>query len=173
MAAHPEHCYGLFYIGVKSCPIGSGSNNIALPRNEMGSDSVDPVEIAKPCSRSYYQRDFRSKKHRSSLQYGKTEAGIVIRSKISPISWECRTGGAYSIKGPSATPEVKMSHIPSDPRITPVGRWSREFSQDELPQLLNILKGDMSLVGPRPILPVFGRSQARTISPYDTYYVYN
>lgn len=61
--------------------------------------------------------------------------------------------------------DVNGNLLPDEKRLTAVGKFVRSTSIDELPQLINVLKGDMSLIGPRPLLvqylPLYSKEQAR------------
>ena len=97
---------------------------------------------------------------------------IRLESKGSPIFKQVRVGEngrrftLYKLRSMSMDSEAKRAALlatsdrdgvcfksKADPRVTRIGRFIRRYSLDELPQIFNVLKGDMSIVGPRPALP--------------------
>jgi exopolysaccharide biosynthesis polyprenyl glycosylphosphotransferase len=78
---------------------------------------------------------------------------VIYKFRTMHIGAEAETGPIWAKRG--------------DPRCTPLGRRLRRFGLDELPQLFNVLAGDMSLVGPRPERPYFVRKFSQAIPSYN------
>lgn len=96
-----------------------------------------------------YGRMFRIWKFRSMYSDAARRAHIVeAQAGERPVEWRMRKNGR-------------------DPRVTPIGRFLRKWSLDEIPQLFNVLRGEMSLVGPRPIV----QSEAELYEDLFAYYL--
>ena len=91
---------------------------------------------------------------------GKKFKMIKYRSMVVNADQKLRR---YLLDNPEANEEfVKYRKLKDDPRITPIGDFIRKTSLDEFPQFINVLKGDMSLVGPRPYLPREKRAMGKS-----------
>jgi lipopolysaccharide/colanic/teichoic acid biosynthesis glycosyltransferase len=89
----------------------------------------------------------------------RTEIFEMLKFRTMAVNAEAATGAVWASS--------------NDPRVTRMGKFMRKTRIDELPQLLNVLRGDMSLVGPRPERPGIGRDLDRAIPYYSerTYFV--
>ncbi|PWA12645.1 sugar transferase [Pueribacillus theae] len=98
---------------------------------------------------------------------------IIVRAKLgSPVIFKQKRPGLhgrpfwlYKFRTMTDERDENGNLLPDDMRLTKAGRMIRKLSLDELPQLFNVLKGDLSLVGPRPLLmeylPLYSEEQAR------------
>jgi len=87
--------------------------------------------------------------------------GLYIANSGKPFFFQSRPGKGERIfkiikfKTMNDKTDANGNLLPDSDRLTPIGAFVRKTSLDEIPQLLNVLKGDMSLIGPRPLLPQY------------------
>lgn len=96
-------------------------------------------------------RSERSSNHRRALDLG-GQPFTIYKFRTMHVNAEHKTGAVWAAK--------------DDPRVTEVGKFLRQYRLDELPQLINVLKGDMSIVGPRPERPTIFAQLRANIAEY-------
>jgi lipopolysaccharide/colanic/teichoic acid biosynthesis glycosyltransferase len=90
-------------------------------------------------------------------------AGVIFSQ--DRVGYKCKIFKVYKFKTMNEKRDANGKLLPDLQRVTPFGKFVRKTSLDELPQLFNVLNGDMSLIGPRPLLvqylPLYSKEQLR------------
>lgn len=152
---YTEDLMGLPVINIRYVPL-TNTGNILIKRAVDIVGSLFGIVITSPIMLL------------SAIAVKLTSPGPVI-FKQERVGLHNKTFNMYkfrSMEKQAPGEEKKAWTVRNDPRVTPVGKFLRRTSLDELPQLFNILRGDMSLVGPRPERPLFVRKFQEEIPRY-------
>lgn len=106
------------------------------------------IKLSEPRGKLFYKPE-------RTGRYGNNAAIYKFRSMYQKYSDMSPEEGFTKMDRPELIAEYRKNgdQLPNDPRVTPVGRFMRTTSLDELPQLINVFRGDISMVGPRPLDP--------------------
>ncbi len=139
-----EDVFGLPVINIRNVPLSNTHNQIIKRTFDVFGSIIAIIIFAIPMAIV-------------ALIIKRTSPGPIIY-KQSRVGRHNKKFKMYKFRSMEIQPkeeEKKAWTSPKDPRVTPMGKFIRKTSIDELPQLFNVLKGEMSLVGPRPERPYF------------------
>jgi Undecaprenyl-phosphate glucose phosphotransferase len=154
LRARLEDLDGLPIINVNDVPL-QGVNTLIKRSIDIALSAVALVLLAVPAAIIALVVRTTS---RGPVLYAQERMGLDGKA-FTVYKFRSMEEGAENVTGPIWARE-------DDPRVTPVGRWLRKLDLDELPQFWNVLKGDMSIVGPRPERPFFVEQFKHRIPQY-------
>ena len=137
-----------------------------VPLRGMNSVLKRVVDVALSLGVVLVGRDSRRSSSRGSSSAARPGRSSTRRSAWASTARRSRSTSSDRCRSTPRTSSGPVWARDDDPRATPIGRWLRRHDIDELPQFWNVLRGDMSIVGPRPERPFFVEQFKHRIPQY-------
>ena len=135
------------------------ASDISMPAGTPSTSPYVKRRTTWPCAWKEAIDSRSSVESRGPILYFQERIGLNNRP-FSVVKFRSMVDGAEDESGPVWAAE-------DDPRVTGIGKWLRRWRLDELPQLVNVVKGDMSLVGPRPERSIFVNELLTAVPMYN------